>query len=149
MPAQRYRKRPVSIDAVQWTGDNTDEVLGWMHQHGHNNVLYHAASSDVGTDEQLAIKTLEGVMAAGVGDYIIRGVDGEFYPCKASIFKRTYDPGDVTDVPATALTLGQYRRNLVDQGFDKDLIAALVIDAAQRMHADGITTYGEETEQQP
>ena len=91
----KYRKKPVEINAVQWTGKNLFEVItftdgkpdlttmkaldGWE---GYSNVV---------AEEGLKIHTLEGVMNASIGDYIIKGVQGEFYPCKPDIFKQTYD----------------------------------------------------------
>lgn len=65
----RYRKKPVVIDAVQWTGTN------------------HRGRFRGG----LVIKTLEGEHLANIGDYIIKGVHGEFYPCKPDIFRETYE----------------------------------------------------------
>ena len=65
----KYRKKPVVIEAVQWTGENREEVLKFV---GHD--------AFVGIEE-ISIFTLEGIMIASVGDYIIRGVQGELYPC--------------------------------------------------------------------
>lgn len=79
--AARYRKKPVEIEAVQWTGENLDEVLGFM--------SWRNASHDERSG--LAIHTLEGNHSASPGDFIIKGIAGEFYPCKPEIFTRTYD----------------------------------------------------------
>lgn len=74
----KYRKKPVTIEAVRWTGDNRKEI--------------HDFCSDAYTvDCSLYIKTLEGVHIARAGDYIIKGVHGEFYPCKPDIFEETYE----------------------------------------------------------
>ena len=80
----KYRKKPVVIDAVQWSGNNLNEILDFMKDKQPN---YYE------DDEQklLTIQTLEGNMIASVGDYIIKGVQGEFYPCKPDIFKKTYE----------------------------------------------------------
>lgn len=78
---KKYRKKPIEIDAVQWTGDNLAEL---RKLEGFN-----AAHTCFGG--RLNIKTYEGVMHASVGDYIIKGVQGEFYPCKPEIFERTYE----------------------------------------------------------
>ncbi len=80
----RYRKRPVVIEAVQWTGENTNEIYKFAGK---------AVSAEVykSDGKLLAIETLEGTMYAPVGDYIIKGVDGEFYPCKPDIFEKTYE----------------------------------------------------------
>lgn len=84
---KKYRKKPVEIEAVQWTGDNLAEL---RKMDGFNSV--HTCFGG-----RLSIKTLEGMMFASVGDYIIKGVQGEFYPCKPDIFEQTYDI--VSDAP--------------------------------------------------
>ncbi len=83
----KYRKKPVVIEAVQWTGDNLKEVLDFMKWRNANH------------DEAngLVIHTLEGNHQARVGDFIIKGVHGEFYPCKPDIFAKTYEPEDTTN----------------------------------------------------
>lgn len=75
-----YRKRPVRIQAVQWTGDNLHEVLEFA-----------GTSAFVRVEDDLKINTLEGVMNVSVGDYVIRGIAGEYYPCKPDIFEKTYE----------------------------------------------------------
>ena len=79
--AQKFRKKPVEIEAVLWTGDNPKEVMGFMDW---RNVTY----DDV---DGMCIYTLEGIHHASIGDWIIKGVKGEFYPCKPDIFAATYD----------------------------------------------------------
>lgn len=78
----RYRKKPVEIEAIQLTQDNMIEVLTFCN---HENII---ASSE---GSSISIKTLEGTMVGNIGDYIIKGVAGEFYPCKPDIFEATYD----------------------------------------------------------
>lgn len=88
----RFRKKPVVIEARQWTGDNFDELFMWGSPNGG---LLHAkiVMADCGQDPQkLYIVTLEGDMLATIGDWIIQGVNGEFYPCKPDIFEKTYEP---------------------------------------------------------
>jgi hypothetical protein len=75
-----YRKKPVVIQAKQWTGDNLTEMLGFCER-----------CFSKGEANNLVVVTLEGDMTAAVGDYIIRGVKGEFYPIKELIFKQTYE----------------------------------------------------------
>ena len=81
-----YRKRPVTIKAVQFL--DTPETLAELSKLGLDpvNVDYSIPNFPV-----LKIHTLEGVMTANVGDYIIKGVKGEFYPCKPDIFEKTYE----------------------------------------------------------
>lgn len=91
----KYRKRPVVINAIQWDGENTYKVMSFM---GTVGSLSDPISNDKFQDykkiarrDGLPIKTLEGTMTANVGDYIIQGVQGEFYPCKPDIFEQTYE----------------------------------------------------------
>ena len=77
----KFRKKPVVIEAVLWNGENIDEIAAFMKwrnfEHDKRNGL--------------TIRTLEGQHVASIGDYIIKGVAGEFYPCKPDIFAATYD----------------------------------------------------------
>ena len=79
-----YRKKPVIIEAVQWTGDNRKEIFDFCEK---SFFSLGNGSSDI----QLKISTLEGIMTASIGDYIIKDVDGKFYLCKPDIFKKTYE----------------------------------------------------------
>ena len=92
MPELRFRKKPVEITAIQWTGDNILDVMAFMRPQEPvyvNNLSYMKFSN---ADDLVGIQTLEGIMAANKGDWIIRGVKGELYPCKPDIFTATYDP---------------------------------------------------------
>lgn len=81
----RYRKKPVVIEAIEFKGfDNIEEVQEFMR--GNVRIQFPPECDIV-----LLIETLEGVMVANVGDYIIKGVKGEYYPCKAEIFHKTYE----------------------------------------------------------
>ena len=78
----KFRKKPVVIDAVQWTGKNYDEV---------STFAYDSKRAVFIGENILIITTLEGDMIANVGDWIIKGVKGELYPCKPDIFEETYE----------------------------------------------------------
>lgn len=80
----RYRKKPVEIDAVLWDGNMTTVVPLLA------GSSCEAVEQNLG-DPALLIPTLEGTMRAEVGDWIIRGVKGELYPCRADIFAATYE----------------------------------------------------------
>ena len=84
----KYRKKPVEIEAVQFA-DDPDTLIKINDGLGLDpvNVSYKDPDNPV-----LNIPTLEGVMTAQVGDYIIKGVHGEVYPCKPDIFEETYEP---------------------------------------------------------
>jgi hypothetical protein len=89
---KKYRKKPVTIEAIQWTGRNFDEICNFIQQfHGHK-VAHEGAEALAIRSGDFYIKTLEGTMTASKGDYIIKGVKGEFYPCKPDIFEMTYEP---------------------------------------------------------
>lgn len=89
----KFRKKPVVIDAIQWTGTNADEVLGFTLGRAsvRDELFQHPSSSE----RVLVIETLEGSMRAEPSDWIICGIKGEFYPCKPDIFAATYDPVNV------------------------------------------------------
>ena len=78
----KYIKKPVEIEAVQWTGENLLEVL---------NFCSSCFSYERNGQQVLTISTLEGNMNASHGDFIIKVVKGEFYACKPDIFEMTYD----------------------------------------------------------
>ena len=86
MEPKQYSKKPVAIEAIQLTDDNHSEIIQWLSSY--NVESYTLESIDF---PRLYIKTLEGVMKANVGDYIIKGVKNEFYPCKPEIFEMTYE----------------------------------------------------------
>jgi hypothetical protein len=77
----RFRKKPVVIEALQYTGAFPLDWLG-----------FHESVNQVPGEDAIEINTLEGTMRADLGDWIIRGVKGEFYPCKPDIFEATYEP---------------------------------------------------------
>ena len=78
---RKYVKKPVTIEAIQYNGDNYLEICNFV---GEGLDWTYGSRS-------LIIKTLEGDHYASIGDYIIKGIKGEFYPCKPDIFKETYD----------------------------------------------------------
>lgn len=83
----RFRKKPVEIDAVKWMGEAKD-LNRWLDQfHSPNERPIFMFNVE---DATLKIPTLEGDMTAQVGDWIIRGVKGEYYPCRSDIFEMTY-----------------------------------------------------------
>jgi hypothetical protein len=94
-----YRKKPVEIEARQFTTNNgpiehMDDLVAWMNESGQPD-RYPRLTDDVPVarhdNTSIFINTLEGEHRADVGDYIIKGVKGEFYPCKPDIFEATYD----------------------------------------------------------
>jgi hypothetical protein len=82
----RFRKKPVVIDAVQYDGNFRS-----LDCFSINEVSHFIVSKDSEGNQCIKIPTLEGEMIASIGDYIIRGVQGEYYPCKPDIFEMTYE----------------------------------------------------------
>ena len=83
----KFRKKPVVIDAVKWTGSNLEECCEFL---GDDYLRHYAERSPYGKNE-IHIKTLEGMHIASRGDFLIRGVKGEHYACKPDIFEATYE----------------------------------------------------------
>lgn len=86
-----WRKRPVIIEAQQWlpngTGSpETEEMREWLNKHGAQ-----WSTEGIGKNCIIQIDTLEGLMTAGPGWWIIKGVQGEFYPCRADVFAESYE----------------------------------------------------------
>jgi hypothetical protein len=96
----KFRKKPVVIEARQYDGDHHNAILDWVNSEG-GKAKFHpyvpAVRSSAGFVTEgafpacISICTLEGDMFANEGDWIIRGVAGEFYPCKPDIFVETYE----------------------------------------------------------
>ncbi len=91
-----YRKRPVEVEAIRNTGE-WSVIIAWLNNIGADRVPFGGRPPITRhPDGSLRIDTPEGVMAANVGDWIIRGIRGEFYPCKSDIFAATYEPVEVS-----------------------------------------------------
>jgi len=102
MGPSKYRKKPVVIEAMQfgcyqdgeapasWNDNKGGDLWRWMYEH---NVLFRLHQVDPGP-VCMIVKTLEGEMTADIGDWIIKGVAGEFYPCKPDIFQATYEAAE-------------------------------------------------------
>lgn len=80
----KFRKRPVVIEAMQFTDETKNQCFNFV-------TCNHAPDFDENGRPTLRIQTLEGVMTASLGDWIVRGVQGEFYPVKPDIFDATYE----------------------------------------------------------
>lgn len=88
----KYRKKPIVIEAIRWRGNNLEEVMKFINSEFtfEKDIIYFTKKfSYDGID--LYIDTLEGKMKVSQNDYIIKGIKGEFYPCKPDIFDKTYE----------------------------------------------------------
>jgi len=103
-----FRKKPVKIEAVEVTAENRDDVIAWIGKNARPwnpvNPIYRG----------ICIETLEGVMTANLGDWVIKGVRGEFYPCKPDIFAATYEPTDAVNAYTSTDALRSALANLVN-----------------------------------
>jgi hypothetical protein len=86
----KFKKKPVEIEAIQYNGNNGSELYLWSDSKVYESPICEP-TEDNPRGAYIQIDTLEGTMIGIVGDYIIKGIQGEFYPCKPNIFKQTYD----------------------------------------------------------
>lgn len=84
---KKYVKKPIPIEAVQWDGTNTSELMRFSRD---IRFIYHEGE-DKKVSTEMYVHTLEGDLYAKVGDYIIKGIRGEVYPCAREIFEETYE----------------------------------------------------------
>lgn len=164
---QAYRKRPVEIEAMRLDPDFTEpaeglsphdeahaSIAGWLLGHGFRDFRVVGTHRPFGME----IHTLEGVMRADPGDWIIRGVQGEFYPCKPDIFEQTYErpvlaragapeppaPDAVRAKAALDDAIQQYSR----AEWDGDLVVDWILVAGLSGH-DGTPSVGIEESRDP
>jgi hypothetical protein len=103
MEPKKYKKKPVVIEAVQLTWPNWNVVCEFVSKEAFGGGIYLEDETLEPTTKEfthtlgLWIETLEGRMLAKQGDYIIKGIKGEFYPCKPDIFDQTYDEVILTE----------------------------------------------------
>ena len=83
----RYRKKPIEVEAMRWTGENHSDIKAFISCERNMQATYTCTPAAAA----LSIYTPEGWIHASAGDWIIKGVAGEFYPCKPDIFDQTYE----------------------------------------------------------
>ena len=84
---KKYVKKPIPIEAIQWTGTNTKELMEFSKD---IRFIYHD-SGDGNVSTEMYVQTLEGDLYAKIGDFILKGIKGETYPCAKEIFEATYE----------------------------------------------------------
>lgn len=94
----KFQKKPIEVEAIQWTGDNLEDVYQFMGEdrkvkewkgRGRFDGLQQYVRG-----EGVFLQTHSGIVKAHVGNWIIKGVDGEYYPCPDAVFKETYEPAE-------------------------------------------------------
>ena len=124
----KFRKKPVTIEAEQFTDENKNRCFNFVRCNC-------VADRDGNGLPTLRIQTLEGEMTASLGDWIIKGVKGEFYPCRPDIFAATYEPAeDIANVADQ--TVDRSNANGVTQSGPAESV--LLGGAAPTCDADGI-----------
>ena len=101
----KYKKKPVVIEAVRLNGNKVSENTPWIEE------AFKKAKVYLDDHNIVKIETLEGVMTASDGDYIIQGINGELYPCKPDIFEKTYESckkGDLDNFQKSVIPLMNY-----------------------------------------
>lgn len=83
---KRYKTKPCVIEAIQWTGDNVEEIKEYIGKSFLGDPIIGSSHN-----HSILILTLEGIMRASENDYIIKGLRGEFYPCKPDVFEKKYE----------------------------------------------------------
>lgn len=143
----RYVKKPIAVEAVKWKGFNNHEIEDFAGDNVKIEVI-REGDADNGIPSYIvcSIKTLEGVMTANVGDYIIKGVNGEFYPCKPDIFEKTYlhkddTMGNISDGYHTFNELYRYRM-LYNAAFFNELAKGDIKVCKSHRHYDGEECFG-------
>ena len=97
----KYQKKPVIIEALEWDGSSHRPMFDFLDGTHRSHMAAEGANFYIDhskVEGGLVIKTLEGEHLANIGDWIIKGVEGEFYPCKPAIFEKTYDPVSLENV---------------------------------------------------
>ena len=99
---RRFRKKPIEIEAIQWTGHNAQAIAEFADMFSALGVEVALGKGE--SEPHLVIRTLEGDMRADVGSWIIRGAYGELYPCRGDVFADTYEPAPVVGGGSTGGT---------------------------------------------
>ena len=123
---KRYVKKPIVVEAVQYNGNNVQEILNFC-----------GGAVVVRMLSEITIKTLEGPLHVSEGDFIIKGVEGEFYPCKPDIFEKTYDVVENAERPQTfgEKAVGiTFNPSGSDEVYEAKMLAAKQIDLLEKVH---------------
>ena len=138
----KYRKKPVVVDAIQWNGVNLQEIIDFVG----DKLEYHICDTawKVGKDKpqvNIKIKTLEGELIATEGDYIIKGVHGEFYPCKPDVFEKTYEPATNTHFDRIKAMSVEEMAEFLFTRLETDVYLNLWIDDNQMLDVNDVKQY--------
>jgi hypothetical protein len=128
---KNYVKKPVVVQAVEYNGANKKEIEAFVEKK--LDTVY----TELKEPLELKIPTLEGDMKASKGDYIIKGINGEFYPCKPDVFEKTYDVIENAERPQTfgEKAVGiTFNPSGSDEVYEAKMLAAKQIDLLEKVH---------------
>ena len=128
---QKFVKKPVVVQAVEYNGANKKEIEAFVGK------ILDTVFTELKEPLELKIPTLEGDMKASKGDYIIKGIKGEFYPCKPDIFKKSYDIVENAERPQTfgEKAVGiTFNPSGTDEVYEAKMLAAKQIDLLEKVH---------------
>lgn len=122
----KYIKKPVTVEALQWDGHNTEEVMEFCPSAELFDPPRYGTVEPL--NPRLTIRTLEGIHEARVGDYIIKGIKGEFYPCKPDIFEITYRlAGEQAPAGCLSEKMGLYSKYRVTEAGKGEVAGCFVL----------------------
>lgn len=127
-----YIKKPLTVQAVQWMGDNTNEIIDFGGTVNGCNTI-----SDIG-ECYLVVRTLEGDLKISLGDYVIRGTSGEYYPCKPDIFEKIYEEQDDMTCKGTITWHEVKTRPLTDEEQDQHPTWGMMVEGAMPQEGEEI-----------
>ena len=134
---KRYRKKPIEIEAVQWTGSNLEEIKSFVGESLQYDIVDAAWKVGKGVPcVHVVIKTLEGDHVCSEGDYIIKGIKGELYPCKPDIFAATYEDPSADVAPKSEVEQLRLENQILSQNADTAFQDGL--NEAQDLYAEQI-----------
>lgn len=128
---KKFVKKPVVVQAVEYNGANKEEIEAFV------GIKLNTVFTELKEPLELKIPTLEGDMKASKGDWIIKGVNGEFYPCKPDVFEKTYDVVENAERPQTfgEKAVGiTFNPSGSDEVYEAKILAAKQIDLLEKFH---------------
>jgi len=125
---QKFRKKPIDVEAVQWTGTNLPELQEFT------DLQFSELEKALGEmTAEVFDKLHDTWVRLRTGDWILKGTQGEFYPCAKDVFETTYGPAEPIE-HTNAELLGMYLRNLRAEKLPDDVVEDLLRDAGRRLH---------------
>jgi len=129
MTAKKYVKKPIIIEALQWNGNSHRAMWDFLENKPSHSIEAGGRNFYINHNKVeggLIIKTLEGEHTASIGDFIIKGINGEFYPCKPDIFEKTYEKVESEEVKTDSPFLDNQITQLRKCQIDRDILVEVI-----------------------